>query len=116
MGSNVIHTDDRGFEKAVLQSSVPVLVDFWAPWCGPCRMIAPMLDELSREYEGRLRIVKVNADDNPEVVGRLGIMGIPALVFFKDGREAERVVGARPKAQLAAVVEQVLSTAASPVS
>jgi thioredoxin 1 len=116
MSSNVIHTDERGFEKAVLQSSVPVLVDFWAPWCGPCRMIAPMLDELSLEYEGRLRIVKVNADDNPDILGRLGIMGIPALVFFKDGREAERVIGARPKAQLASVVEQVLAATTTAVS
>jgi thioredoxin 1 len=116
MGSNVIHTDERGFEKTVLQSTQPVVVDFWAPWCGPCRMIAPMLDELSKEYEGRLRVVKVNADENPDLLGRLGIQGIPTLIFFKDGKEAQRVVGARPKAQLTGVVEQVLATTASPVS
>jgi thioredoxin 1 len=108
MSAHVISTDDQGFEKTVLQSKEPVLVDFWAPWCGPCRLISPVVEELAGEYEGRLRAVKVNVDDSPDVAGHYGIMSIPALVFFKDGREVGRVVGAVPKAQLAGAVEQVL--------
>jgi thioredoxin 1 len=109
MSDNVISTDDQGFERTVLQSSEPVLVDFWAPWCGPCRMISPVVEELAGEYNGRLRAVKVNVDDSPEVAGRYGIMSIPALVFFKDGREVHREIGAMPKARLAAAIDEVLS-------
>ena len=108
MSAHVISTDDQGFEKTVLQSKEPVLVDFWAPWCGPCRLISPVVEELAGEYEGRLRAVKVNVDDSPDVAGHYGIMSIPALVFFKDGREVGRVIGAVPKARLAGAVEQVL--------
>ena len=108
MSTDVLSTDDRGFEVIVLQSQEPVLVDFWAPWCPPCRQIAPIVEELAGEYEGRLRAVKVNVDDSPDVAGRYGIMSIPALVFFKDGREVGRVIGAVPKARLARAVEQVL--------
>src|SRR5690348_13785375 len=108
MSANVISTDDQGFEKAVLQSSEPVLVDFWAPWCGPCRMVAPVVEELAGQYAGRLRAVKVNVDESPNVAGRYGIMSIPSLVFFKNGQEVNRVVGAVPKARLANAVEQVL--------
>ena len=108
MSAHVISTDDQGFEKTVLQSKEPVLVDFWAPWCGPCRLINPVVEELAGEYEGRLRAVKVNVDDSPDVASHYGIMSIPALVFFKGGREVGRVVGAVPKARLAGAVEQVL--------
>ncbi len=111
MSANVISTDDQGFEKTVLQSGEPVLVDFWAPWCGPCRMISPVVEELAGQYSGRLRAVKVNVDDSPEVAGRYGIMSIPSLVFFNKGQEVNRVVGAVPKARLASAIEQVLSTA-----
>ncbi len=108
MSKNVIHTDDQGFEKAVLKASEPVLVDFWAPWCGPCLMIAPVLEELAGEYEGRLRTVKVNVDDSPNVAEQYGIRSIPSLVFFKDGKEVTRAIGALPKAKLAAVIQQVV--------
>jgi len=111
MSANLITTDDRGFEETVLKSEEPVLVDFWAPWCGPCRLISPVVEELAGEYEGRLRAVKVNVDDSPDVAIRYGIMSIPALVFFNDGREVGRVVGAVPKARLAGTVEQVLDAA-----
>ena len=110
MSAHVISTDDQGFEKTVLQAQVPVLVDFWAPWCGPCRRVTPVVEELAGEYEGRLRAVKVNVDDSPDVASRYGIMSIPALVFFKDGQEVGRVIGAVPKARLAGAVEQVLDT------
>lgn len=113
MSANVISTDDQGFQKAVLEADVPVLVDFWAPWCGPCRMVAPVVEELAGQYAGRIRTVKVNVDDSPEVAGRYGIQSIPSLVFFKGGKEATRVVGAVPKAHLARAIDQVLATTVS---
>lgn len=116
MSANVISTDDQGFEKTVLQSSEPVLVDFWAPWCGPCRVVAPAVEELAGQYAGQLRAVKVNVDDSPDVSSRYGIMSIPSLVFFKDGQEVGRVIGAVPKAQIASAIEKVLSTTRSAAS
>jgi thioredoxin 1 len=109
MSANVISTDDRGFDRTVLQSPQPVLVDFWAPWCGPCRMVAPVVEELAGQYQGRLRAVKVNVDESPEVMSRYGIMSIPTLIFFRNGQEVHREIGALPKARLSAAVEQVLS-------
>src|SRR2546430_16691686 len=106
MSTDVLSTDDRGFEVIVLQSQEPVLVDFWAPWCPPCRQIAPIVEELAGEYEGRLRTVKVNVDDSPDVAGRYGGMSIPAPVFFKDGREVGRAICAVPKAPLARARQQ----------
>jgi len=94
-GSNAkpIHVTDETFQELVLNSPLPTLVDFWAPWCAPCRMIAPIVEDLARDYEGRAQFAKVNTDDNVEMAGRLGIMGIPTLILFKDGREFDRVVG-----------------------
>ncbi|HXT38078.1 MAG TPA: thioredoxin [Chloroflexota bacterium] len=111
MSNNVIHTDDQGFGKAVLESKQPVLVDFWAPWCGPCRAIAPAIEELADQYEGRLRTVKVNVDDSPDTASRYGIQSIPSLVFFRNGEEIERVIGGLPKARLDAAIRQVLEPA-----
>jgi thioredoxin 1 len=114
MGANVIHTDDQGFEKTVLQAEQPVLVDFWAEWCGPCRMVGPIVEDLAGEYAGKLRTVKVDVDQSPEVAGRYGITGIPSLLFFNGGEEVNRVVGALPKPRLKAVIEQVLAQTSAP--
>ena len=88
-----IHVTDETFKELVLDSPLPTLVDFWAPWCGPCRMIAPIVEDLARDYAGRIAFAKVNTDENVEMAGRLGIMGIPTLILFKDGQEVDRVVG-----------------------
>jgi len=97
-------TDDT-FESEVLQADRPTLVDFWAAWCGPCRMIAPVTKEIANEYDGRLKVAKMDVDTNPNTPGRLGIRGIPTLILFKDGVEAKRIVGYRPKE---AMVEELL--------
>jgi len=91
---------DATFENDVLKSPLPTLVDFWAEWCGPCRMIAPVVEEIARDYQGRVQVVKMNVDANPRTPAQLGIMGIPTLILFKDGREVDRVVGYRPKRAL----------------
>jgi thioredoxin 1 len=109
VSENVIATDDKGFDQTVLEADLPVLVDFWAPWCGPCRMVAPVVEELAGQYAGKLRAVKVNVDDSPAVAGRYGIQSIPSLVLFKNGKEAGRVIGAVPKARLAKAIDQVLT-------
>lgn len=99
---------DASFERDVLRAPLPVLVDFWAPWCGPCRMVSPIVEELGREYRGRLRVAKVNTDENPQRAGMLGIRGIPTLILFKGGREVDRIVGAAPKPQLMQMIERHL--------
>jgi thioredoxin 1 len=106
MSSELItHVSDASFEGDVLKSDKPVLVDYWAEWCGPCKMIAPILDEVSKDYDGRLRIAKMNVDDNREVPARFGIRGIPTLMLFKDGQLAATKVGALSKAQLTAFLD-----------
>lgn len=97
------------FEAEVADSALPMLVDVWAPWCGPCRMVAPAVDALAVEYAGRMRVVKLNADEARELVGRLGIQGIPTLLFFKNGHEVSRRVGAAALPELRQQVEQLLS-------
>ncbi len=99
---------DSTFEKEVLQSDLPTLVDFWAAWCMPCRMIAPVVEEIAQRYEGRLRVVKMDVDSSPATPSRLGIMGIPTLILFKDGVEVARIVGYKPKRELERVIEPLL--------
>ena len=99
------HVSDSNFELEVLKAEGPVLVDFWAPWCGPCKMITPVLEKLAERFDGKLKICKVNTDESPETPGKLGITGIPTLIIFKDGTEQERIVGFRPEPELAAAVE-----------
>ena len=109
MVSNVpMNVTDASFDKDVLQSDVPVLVDFWAPWCAPCRMVSPAVEEVANEFSGKIKVAKVNTDENPQRAGSLGIRGIPTLILFKDGREADRIVGAVPKPMIAAMVKKVI--------
>jgi thioredoxin 1 len=103
------HTTDSTFEADVLQSTQPVLVDYWAEWCGPCKMIAPILDEVATAYEGKLQIAKMNVDENREIPAKFGIRGIPTLMLFKDGQLAATKVGALSKAQLSAFIDQELA-------
>ena len=103
--SSLKQVTDASFEADVLQSSVPVLVDFWAPWCGPCKMIAPVLDELAVDYTGKLEIVKVNVDDNQDSPAKFGVRGIPTLLLFKNGTLMGTKVGAASKSQLAAFID-----------
>ena len=105
---HIVHTSDARFEADVLKSSEPVVVDFWAEWCGPCKMIAPILDEVATEYHGRLRIAKLNIDENPQTPPKFGIRGIPTLILFKNGTVEAQKVGALSKSQLAAFLDQHL--------
>src|ERR1700730_11770866 len=104
----VTHVTDSNFEQEVLKSSTPVLIDFWAPWCAPCRAIAPIVDEVAGEYEGRLKVVKVNVDDNPMTPARVGVRGIPNLVIVKAGQVKEQIVGAVAKQHLVRAVDNAL--------
>ena len=110
MASELIkHISDSDFEANVLQASGPVLVDYWAEWCGPCKAIAPILDEVAGAYQGKLQIAKMNVDDNREVPAKFGIRGIPTLMLFKDGQLAATKVGALSKAQLMAFIDEQLA-------
>jgi thioredoxin 1 len=106
--ADVTHVSDESFESEVLQSAIPVLIDFWAPWCGPCKAIAPVVEELATEYAGRLKVVKMNVDDNPQTPSRYGVRGIPNLIVFKGGQVKDQIVGAVPKAQLVKAISQVV--------
>jgi thioredoxin 1 len=108
-----IHVTDAAFEKTVLQSSLPVIVDFWAPWCGPCRLIAPTLEKIAKEYAGKLLVAKVNTDENPEWATRFGVQGIPTLLFVANGKVIHRQVGALPEPMLRDVVQQFLEVVQS---
>ena len=108
MSSSAAPVTDASFPKEVLESSVPVLVDFWAPWCGPCRMVAPVVDEIAEQYEGQIKVVKLNTDENPQVASQYGIRSIPTLMIFKDGQRVDMVVGAVPKTTLASTLEKYL--------
>ena len=105
MSDHIVYTTDANFENDVLKSSVPVLVDYWAEWCGPCKMIAPILDEVAGDYQGKLKIAKVNVDENQLVTQKYGIRSIPTLMIFKDGNVQAQKVGAMSKSQLAAFIE-----------
>ncbi len=106
---NINEFSDENFENEVLKSETPVLVDFWAPWCGPCRIIAPVVEELSETYEGKLKVGKLNVDDNQKTSMKFGIRSIPTLLVFKDGEVAEQIIGAVPKTEIERVVTKVMA-------
>lgn len=106
---NVTNVTDANFAQEVTQASVPVLVDFWAPWCGPCRALAPVIDELANEYEGKLKVVKLNTDDNLQTAQNYHISGIPTLIIFKNGEPVEQIVGNHKKSTLAEVISRHLN-------
>lgn len=103
-----IHVTNEAFERTVLRSPLPVLVDFWAPWCGPCQMVAPILEAIARDYSGRLVVAKVNTDENPEWASRFGVQGIPTMLLIRDGKIIQRQVGALPPPYLKQMVDQFL--------
>ena len=108
MSEHVSDVKDETFEQEVLKSNVPVLVDFWAEWCGPCKALAPTVDQVAQKYDGKAKVVKLNVDDNNGTAQRYGIKGIPTLILFKGGSEAERVVGATSKENISRMIDRVL--------
>jgi thioredoxin 1 len=106
--THALEITDATFEAEVVQSDKPVLVDFWAPWCGPCKSIAPIVEEIANQYDGKLKVAKLNVDDHPATAARYGIRGIPNLIILKDGAVKEQIVGAVPKAKLVSAIEKAL--------
>ena len=104
--ANVGEVTDATFESLVLKSNIPVLVDFWAPWCGPCKAVAPVVEEIATEYTGKLKVLKINTDENPKTAQSYRISGIPSLIVFKNGQPVEQVVGAVPKSTLSSAVQK----------
>ncbi|WP_333652132.1 thioredoxin [Dissulfurispira sp.] len=108
MAEGIVELTTAAWDKEVLQANGLVMVDFWAAWCGPCRMIAPTVEELSKEYAGKVKVGKLNTDENPDIASKYKIMGIPTIMFFKDGQKVDQIVGAVPKSQLKAKIDALL--------
>jgi thioredoxin 1 len=106
--SGLLQVNDKNFTAEVLQSDIPVLVDFWATWCGPCRAISPIVEDLAKEFSGRIKITKLNVDENPSTPSQYGVRGIPALILFKEGKVLDQIIGSVPKARLKALIEKAL--------
>lgn len=109
MGGDALKVDEKTWDAEVVQCPELVMVDFWAVWCGPCQVVAPIVEELAKEYEGKVRVRKLNTDESPEIAGRYQIMSIPSILFFKNGQLIEKLVGARPKRQFKEVIDSLLS-------
>ena len=107
MAGNIVQLNDSNFQQEVVQSSIPVLVDFWAPWCGPCRMLAPTIEEISKEYDGKVKVCKLNTDEAPEIAGGLDISSIPTVIVFKNGKPVDRLVGLNPKKRFQDMLSRV---------
>lgn len=108
MAGGIIEVKDATFKDQVLNANEPVLVDFWAEWCGPCRMMAPVIEQMAQDYSGKMKVAKLNVDENPESASNYGVMSIPTLILFKNGQAVERFVGFRPKQELARLVDAKL--------
>jgi thioredoxin 1 len=108
VGTDLQHVNDKNFDQEVLSSDLPVLVDFWAAWCGPCRAISPMVEELAKEFTGKVKVTKLDVDENPAIPSQYGVRGIPTLILFKGGKILDQIVGAVPKAKLIAMIEKAL--------
>ncbi|MDQ3702930.1 MAG: thioredoxin [Chloroflexota bacterium] len=113
MATHPFDVSDQDFETQVLKADQPVLVDFWAPWCGPCRAVAPVVEQLAQEYEGKVLFAKLNTDENPRTQMKYGVMAIPTLIMFRDGDEAARITGAQPKASLKRTIDGVVGAPAT---
>ncbi len=109
MGSDVLKVDDSTWDVDVMKANELVMVDFWAVWCGPCQMVAPIIDELAQEYAGKLKVRKLNTDESPEIAGRYQVMSIPTILFFRNGQPVEKLVGARPKRQFKELIDSLLA-------
>jgi thioredoxin 1 len=109
-GFMTLAINEQNFDTEVLKSNIPVLVDFWAPWCGPCKMISPVIDEISKDFEGKLKVCKVNTDENMNISSKYQVTSIPCLLFLKDGKPVEKVVGFRSKKDLAKIISNILET------
>jgi len=109
MSENMINVDQSSFERDVLNSQMPVLVDFWAPWCGPCKAVAPIVEELAKEYKGKIEFAKLNVDDAPFVASKFGVMSIPTIMIFKGGKPMQHAIGYQPKEQLKKLLDNALA-------
>ena len=107
-GESVIHVNEGTFDTEILQSDKPALVDFWAPWCGPCRAIAPVLDEIAEEYKGKVKVAKINVDENRKLAGNHGVMSIPTMILFKNGKPLDKIIGLVPKERLKELMDKAL--------